>query len=371
MAQSLVLFFIGLVISSHAKCFKNVSDSSSSTPTTYTNELIVTRDIVLRWKKNLTSKDISFQIVNKAFGFVAIGFSIFPLMIDSDSIIIEPGIANKRCPIRQVSIKGKSKTLITNVNRSDSSLISTKNQFENNNNGWIASFSRLISPSMTGQISLNEAKYLLVAWSSSSDVLVKHTDTRIYALNLIEGTALNYFSSQQLMQIAHGVLMVSAWAVIIPIGIAVARYGKFSSFRGHPRDELSTAKWLLWHRRIQYVAWFGFLIGFLTIVSSKPHDQLHFQSTHGIVGLLLVTFGILQPLTSFCRGRIHRIPGYVCVTLALGNVFLGLIDLNIGSTLFRRCYEAYLSIVITIYVLLELRLNLQRQLQRHGPREPI
>jgi hypothetical protein len=334
--------------------------------------LIVTQDIILYWQKNLTSKDVSFQLINKAFGFVAIGFSLFPLMIDSDTIVIEPGIANKRCPIRQISIKGKSKTLITNVNRSDSSLISTKNQFENNNNGgWIASFSRSISPSMTGQISLNEAKYLLVAWSSSSEVLAKHTDTRIYALNLIEGTALIYISSQQLMQIAHGVLMVSAWAVVVPLGIAVARYGKFSSFRGHPRDELSTAKWLLWHRRIQYIAWFGFLIGFITIVSSKPRDQLHFQSTHGIVGLLLVLFGILQPLTSFCRGRIHRLPGYLCVTLALGNVFLGLIDLNIGSTLFRRCYEAYLSIVITVYVLLELRLNLQQQLQRHGPREPI
>ena len=354
-----------------AACFRNSSDYVESSAFKYTNELIVSPEILLQWEKNVSSNLVSFQLTNKAFGFVALGFSTSPSMIGSDGIIIEPGLADAFCPINQIIIKGKSKNLIAIVNESESSLIHASNQFQFSHNGWIAQFSRSIDvfPNQVGQVSLLQAKFLVVAWSSTTDVITKHTNTRIFALDLLERGASEYLYTQQLMKIGHGICMTIAWAIIVPIGIAVARYGKFSSFRGHPRDELSTSRWLMWHRRIQYVAWSLFVVGFLTIFVSKGENE-HFKSTHAIVGLILVLFGILQPLTSFCRGRIHRIPGYLCVSSAMANIFVGLISLNVAS-LYRRSYEAYLSIVVIIYVLLELRLYLQQQLQRHGPREPL
>ena len=368
-------FFLLFLDFSFAKCFNNIS-SSSSNNNNWNHKLTLSSDLTLRWYTNVSSPIVSFQLENRAIGFVAIGFSKTSYMIGTDSIIIEPDIARFRCPIHQVLLNGKSKALFKSVNKSDSSLIDAMKRFEFlQPRGFIAEFSRSIEVSNKtsghGQVSLLDASFLLIAWSTTSNRLSKHTDYRIFTTTIFEETTSEYFNIQYYMRIAHAVLMTLAWAVIVPIGIAVARYGKFSSFRGHPRDELSTSNWLLWHRRIQWIAWFLFVFGFITIIASKDLESQHFYNSHGILGLPIILFGIMQPLTGWCRGRIHRLPGYVAVIAAMSNVFLGFITIGVQSRLFSSVYEAYVSIVITIYVLLEMRLHMNKQLQTHGARANI
>lgn len=101
----------------------------------------------------------------------------------------------------------------------------------------------------------------------------------------------------------HAILMFSIWFILVPIGIISIRY-----FKPKPTQKgilklikLTNIQWLWFniHKYILYLAVFLSLCGTMIALSANGGFT---GSIHSIFGLLSVTFGCLQIISSLLRG---------------------------------------------------------------------
>jgi plastocyanin len=138
-------------------------------------------------------------------------------------------------------------------------------------------------------------------------------------------------STHDNMRRAHGILMVIAWTLLIPLGIAVARFGK-NMGNG----------WLWFHAANQLLGVTLTLVAFVLItVYTRKVDLPQFQTQggHRIIGLIVFILSIIQPVLGGLNvymynpkrtgipifpDQIHRFNGAITALLALANCWLGL-----------------------------------------------
>lgn len=127
----------------------------------------------------------------------------------------------------------------------------------------------------------------------------------------------------------HGILMLIAFAILIPFGVFVARYMRLMS---------SSPKWFALHAFVQplavFLAWLGLIFAILGAQNKPRH-------THAVIGICLMTLVSLQLLGGlpFIRpnpnsglkrqiwSALHHVGGWITFSLGLLNCFIGLIVL--------------------------------------------
>lgn len=95
--------------------------------------------------------------------------------------------------------------------------------------------------------------------------------------------------------IAHMVMMIVAWFILVPAGILIARYGR------------TFFKWFPYHRGIQIAAFVLVLIGFILIVVEVAQGGGgHFNNTHSQAGLAVFIIMIVQIILGAVGHRFKR-----------------------------------------------------------------
>ena len=97
----------------------------------------------------------------------------------------------------------------------------------------------------------------------------------------------------------HGRMMVIAWAVLLPLGIMVARFAKVTPRQRWP-EVLDNKLWWHWHRSLQYSG-----IGLMTLATAIAVGNVGFRRplpAHAIIGWIVVTLGWIQIVGGIFRG---------------------------------------------------------------------
>ena len=108
---------------------------------------------------------------------------------------------------------------------------------------------------------------------------------------------------RQRMVLAHGVLMIIAWALIMPSAALLPRCW---------RHALPKGAWFSLHRGLMLVASALALGGFVVIVVFKRQHSEHFGKGHALGGLVLTVLLALQPLNAFLRPHKPAAPAAGC-----------------------------------------------------------
>ena len=137
-------------------------------------------------------------------------------------------------------------------------------------------------------------------------------------------------ANRQRMVLIHGLLMVVAWALVMPSAAMLPRCW---------RHALSKGAWFKLHRGLMLAAVALALGGFIVIVVFRRQQQgEHFTGGHALHGLVLTVVMALQPLnaflrphkpneqpTTYCATRAHAMrTAWRVLHAALGIILLGL-----------------------------------------------
>lgn len=142
--------------------------------------------------------------------------------------------------------------------------------------------------------------------------------------------------------IAHGVLMILAWCLLLPIGIMCSVFR--SAF---PED----GQWFKNHQSIQGAGLLLVVAAFVVAVVMLPDGSGHFSNSnvaHKIIGLVVVIIAVLQPLNAACRPHpaeggeaksgkrlawelLHKNAGRIGALLAIANCILGALAVTNGT----------------------------------------
>eukprot|EP00899_Mesostigma_viride_P003516 jgi/Mesvir1/13165/Mv06129-RA.2 len=156
----------------------------------------------------------------------------------------------------------------------------------------------------------------------------------------------------------HAVLMVLAWAVLAPLGVASARFLR----------HLLPTGWFQLHRAL--------LVGALLVAGAglqlvwTPQTRLNAPLNHGQIGLLAMGLLLFNPLNGWLRPgtadvgrplwrRIHVWAGRVALLLGLGNVYIGMLVYGlherVDMTFWKLLFQAGVVASILVWAVLETR----------------
>jgi len=148
----------------------------------------------------------------------------------------------------------------------------------------------------------------------------------------------------------HGRLMVLAWAVLLPLGVVIARFFKIWPRQDFP-NKLDHQGWWISHQILQYSGLILMLIGLIFVIKQRQINAEHtFYTVHQILGYVVVVIGIMQALSGLLRGSkggptdkklrgdhfdmtkrriifefIHKLLGYFVILLSCLAIYSGLV----------------------------------------------
>ncbi|KAL5226256.1 hypothetical protein ABZP36_014521 [Zizania latifolia] len=201
--------------------------------------------------------------------------------------------------------------------------------------------------------------YLIYAVGPSNanlngNYLVRHRDFYYTAVNYVAGTTSSAGGSSAFdTKKLHGALAGLGWGVLMPVGIALARY-----FKRH--DPF----WFYAHISVQGV---GFVLGTAGVVAGfKLNDDVPGGDSHQALGITILVFGCLQVLALLLRpdksskvrrywNWYHHYVGRAAVACAAVNIFIGLsIAHEVAAA--RLSYGIFLAVLAVVLVFLEVKL---------------
>lgn len=158
-----------------------------------------------------------------------------------------------------------------------------------------------------------------------------HTKRRAVTQNLLTGTTVAKSLPPTL--IAHAVLMVLGWGLLLPAGFLMARYGKE---KWPPVEGGSKLGWFEYHKYIQVVGLLLVTIAFAIGLAEGSKTNY----PHMSIGIVVSVLGIWQPINAKFRphkkkGKVqeprrvyweylHKGSGYIAILLGFVNIGLGL-----------------------------------------------
>ena len=142
----------------------------------------------------------------------------------------------------------------------------------------------------------------------------------------------------------HGRLMVLAWAVLLPIGVIVARFFKVTARQNWPA-QLDNKAWWIAHQASQYIA-AALIIGALWLIWRPGIGA----TDHAVLGWLVVVGCALQILGAWVRGS----KGGPTEPRADGSLRGDHYDMTSRRRLFERVHKSlgYLAILVSVAAIL-------------------
>lgn len=171
-------------------------------------------------------------------------------------------------------------------------------------------------------------------------------------------------NSLRVKHLAHGSMMLIGWGFLLPAGIIIARF-----FKHRPNG-----LWFKIHRACQVTGLLFATVGWIIALTSFSvfGDKGLNNYRHGIMGMVTMIMGLLQPLNAFFRPHnpeegetkssrrlvweiYHKGAGWATVLLAIGTVVLGttILPNSNDSKAFLFAYIGCLSILLIGFVLIK------------------
>ncbi|OEL21176.1 Cytochrome b561 and DOMON domain-containing protein [Dichanthelium oligosanthes] len=187
----------------------------------------------------------------------------------------------------------------------------------------------------------------------SNNYLVRHSSYASAAVNYATGVASSASSSSFDLKKWHGAMAGLGWGVLMPVGVALARYFK-------RRDPF----WFYAHISVQGV---GFVLGTVGVVAGfRLNDDVPGADSHQALGIAILIFGCLQVLAFLARpdkgskvrrywNWYHHNVGRAAVACAVANVFVGL-SIAHEAAAAGAFYGIFLAVWVVASVVLEIRL---------------
>ncbi|KAJ3678183.1 hypothetical protein LUZ60_001986 [Juncus effusus] len=176
----------------------------------------------------------------------------------------------------------------------------------------------------------------------SNNYLPEHSDQASASVNYDTGRVSGAKKVRQKNAKSHGILVGLGWAILLPIGIILARYLK--RYERH---------WLHAHISVQVI---GFVLGMVGIIIGFCLHQVNVSNmdTHKGIGIAVLIMGVLQVMSTFRRPEksslvrrywnwYHHNIGRTVVVLSIINIFLGLNIAN-ESKEWKVYYGMFLAI---------------------------
>jgi len=215
------------------------------------------------------------------------------------------------------------------------------------------------------------------SFTDQNPISVKH-DTRVD-----QGTYVNLANGQNQIayryaipvRIAHGVLMGTAYALLFPLGLIVARYGKSE-----------TGLWFKVHFFLQNYAFIIMLVGVI-IGYTLPTSYLHFKSFtyHGALGTAIFIFTVIQVVMGYARPHkekgeplslprrifefIHHWLGRIILILAIAQIAAGIRELG-GYPFAYGIWIPFPATLFIVAILLEIRERIKEARKGEGGNSP-
>lgn len=98
----------------------------------------------------------------------------------------------------------------------------------------------------------------------------------------------------------HGRLMVFAWAILMPVGIVIARFYKVTPSQDWPR-QLDNPFWMITHKMLGQATGLIMVFGLALVVLATPGDS-PWRSFHAAAGWVVVLLGLAAIVGSLFRG---------------------------------------------------------------------
>lgn len=173
---------------------------------------------------------------------------------------------------------------------------------------------------------LREPKVLTVSTVQPSDVVCPAGVVAVDVCSTSSGGGTSGYV------IAHGSLMMVSWGIILPSGVLIAHFFRHQD-----------PQWFLIHRAMQVGGLLFALGGFIIAVTQfsvfAPNYYAPAQA-HGIMGLIVMTLGLMQPINAYFRPHkdkksatvssarqkwecLHKGSGWFAITLAVPTIILG------------------------------------------------
>ena len=163
--------------------------------------------------------------------------------------------------------------------------------------------------------------------SSSSSSSHGNTGSGTSVTPATQGSASNsnrILSRTNNLIIAHMVMMIVAWFILVPAAILIGRFGR------------TFFTWFPVHRNIQMVAFLFVLIGIILIIAEVGSSE-HFTSTHAKVGLAVFILMFVQAVLGAVGHKFKRfhVSRLVHVILGLGVTVLAVWNATTGLSLWQ------------------------------------
>ena len=224
-------------------------------------------------------------------------------MAPSDAVVVQPAAPRgSGLQVAQHVISGYTMAGVSLVAPAASTLDAAVTALNKSADGsWTATFARPLaylpasSPSFPGAVSLpaSGGVGLVVAWGAAgvgagagAGWLSAHRPSDAVAGVLDLSTGVFAPVGAPPLLVAHAALMATAWAGLVPLGIAVARFWRDADGGG--------GRWFAAHRAIMCLALALALAGLGCAAALVPAGR-HFSQAHHLVGLAALALGALAP----------------------------------------------------------------------------
>jgi len=131
---------------------------------------------------------------------------------------------------------------------------------------------------------------LLFAYGEGTEIKYHGANKKAVALNFATGASAEDTTVQD-NKLTHAICMILGWGTLIPMGTSMAAWGG-------PRFKAGGGKFFKAHRAIQSVGLLVALAGVIFALTQLYGEEL---PTHGLLGLIIMSLGVLQPMNAFIR----------------------------------------------------------------------
>lgn len=256
-------------------------------PVTASNAFALGSDMSATYMLSEDGESIDFTVVGGAY-WVSMGVSIDGTMTGGGEgsdiyICSDLGIVNrhfvteKSMPVDGVAVAGASCTRIDGQTT--------------------MMFTRKLADPDVASLPITGATTYIYAHGSSTDLSYHRGSRGAVAFDVITGATGEIIELAAPASLwAHMLLMTGAWGLLLPLGVAMARYQRLHPTPGY---------WFTLHKRFQYSGWVLSLAGLVAIVMYLNNaKQAHFSGpfvAHMGIGILVVLLGFVQPFIAMVR----------------------------------------------------------------------
>ena len=277
--------------------------------------------LTMSWRADAAANRLFVRLVSTSPGWASIAFTEGAKMVPGDAVLVEPAAPSA---VSQAALTSYAMSGVARVPPAAGTLDALATRFAaSDGGGWSAEFSRPLSiPSAgayAGARSLPPGSVGLCAAWGAGGLLAQHaaSDARAFTVDLSTGSSAADASRSALIA-THGSLMTLSWAVLVPLGIGLARFGRGSAATVLGVDALTA------HMRVNVLAWLLTICGAGCGLALVPAAK-HFVVAHAQVGLAVLVLALPQPLLGlFVGGDVHRAVGVAAAALSFASIFLGL-----------------------------------------------